>query len=681
MKTKMRGKPVSQRQLKTLRSEIKDLRRIINNIIGLMNVLVDQQYQDHSTGAESLSKTPLPHLTQDIDNVPACHPAIQEDVSNVSAIQRAISISSMEADIGNFSKNPEKDKNTNTEEVKNTVKNTPPPRSFFSIKNLLKRIQKEDEKIDTEEVVDPATAEIEYVPSPRNSIRPRRSTIGDIDDDGEITNTDTIYMYAIAMTVGPSARRLTSWLAALALLTVILSQISVIRWLVTESAFPPCHSNSDCLEGSYCGYDSTEKSSVCSDCFDQKFNSTDSKYWEDETEVIDKCYPLFPLDWWENKASINIDHNEAWVPNLGEINRDKTDCLSFIHCNNTDMDAVTNFMGHCDFIALNKSKMNRGIWFTLFFLSLIFVTPLCQDMEEAAMEEIILDYHLKDALNLPAEIVRLTLRVRQTLLPCAITGAAFALLLTDSMSAKSITLNILTVSIFSEVDNALSSLLFTKSQHNLMKQMVVDVDENISQDNRMSFFWTRMKGFLCILTLILLLSYIEDLVTNCHYLNTFIFSWFALLLPLAIAILEVVFSLIGAVRTSERNFNEKSLCVMKDFLRNLLAISSALKLSKIIENWFWSKEGTDLLPNYYGLYFSLSDNYEDNPDKSNFCSPSWSILFVFVALMLIEIWKHASLGALMKKLNIADGAYTSYLMRTLHIYKKQIINYSTNKNN
>jgi len=59
-------------------------------------------------------------------------------------------------------------------------------------------------------------------------------------------------------------------------------------------------------------------------------------------------------------------------------------CISFLHCNATDLDADTNFVSNqCDFITLNKSKMDGGTWLMFVFLALLWALPISQDIEEA----------------------------------------------------------------------------------------------------------------------------------------------------------------------------------------------------------------------------------------------------------------------------------------------------------
>lgn len=87
-----------------------------------------------------------------------------------------------------------------------------------------------------------------------------------------------------------------------------------------------------------------------------------------------------------------MDHNSFRVTATTDTNL--LHFFSYVHCNNTDLDVGTNFKGSCDFVFLNKSKMDAETWVLIGFLALIWVYTVSQDIEEAVVKERVLDHHI-----------------------------------------------------------------------------------------------------------------------------------------------------------------------------------------------------------------------------------------------------------------------------------------------
>ena len=112
------------------------------------------------------------------------------------------------------------------------------------------------------------------------------------------------------------------------------------------------------------------------------------------------------------------------------------------------------------------------------FLALLWALPISQDIEEAATEERVMDHHLAGSLNIPAEIVRLSLRIRRCLLPFYATIATFVLLITSNISANNIILNFMAITFVTEADNVLAVLFFGTHQRELMEMAAKEAHDS-----------------------------------------------------------------------------------------------------------------------------------------------------------------------------------------------------------
>merc|ERR1719469_1833678 len=164
---------------------------------------------------------------------------------------------------------------------------------------------------------------------------------------------------------------------------------------------------------------------------------------------------------------------------------------------------------HCDFIASNAAKMDTQVWVLIVFLAFLWTLPIVQDIEEATIEEVVMDHHLTDSFNGSTEVIRATLRMRKYMIPFCTTSATLVLLLTDDISSKNIILNFLAISLVLEADNVVAVLFLNARRNTFMKNVVRNVDAGATSAARASFFWTRVQGLLCPVLLILFLYYVR----------------------------------------------------------------------------------------------------------------------------------------------------------------------------
>merc|ERR1740124_217381 len=274
----------------------------------------------------------------------------------------------------------------------------------------------------------------------------------------------------------------------------------------------------DCPSGTYCTMDVWWGAlPFCRDCAGIGMTTTTAE------EV---CPAALGPDKWAHREYIDFDHQDLWMTRNTESST-LQECISFLHCNTTDLDAGTNFESQiCDFIALNRSKMDGGTWLMVIFLALLWALPISQDIEKAATEERVMDHHLTGSRNIPAEIVRLALRIRRIILPFMATSATLVLLITDNISAKNIILNFLAITFVSEADNVLAVLFLRTHQRELMEKAAKEAHESEEfHDTQVAFFWAHVHGLFYVVVLLIVLFIVDKVVTKCDHLFDFLIGY------------------------------------------------------------------------------------------------------------------------------------------------------------
>ena len=137
-------------------------------------------------------------------------------------------------------------------------------------------------------------------------------------------------------------------------------------------------------------------------------------------------------------------------------------CLALHHCSKTDV--IPSMCNHLVLNLLTLYPSNRGI---LIMVAVLLAVPLCDDMEEAAIEEELLLHSLsvlaagdcRTGTWLAVCPMQLSLNTRMFVLPWFAVGGAVALLLANPLSATNIILNIAAIAFITEVDDVLAQLL------------------------------------------------------------------------------------------------------------------------------------------------------------------------------------------------------------------------------
>jgi len=399
-------------------------------------------------------------------------------------------------------------------------------------------------------------------------------------------NTKTITMFAVAVVVDTSNHsRTRRWWTATGNMAFVLTQVAAFSSLIKDTSHPTCNAVTDCPAGTYCQRVNSFTVPTCKDCSGMPgllfVNNTPTT-----VNVWDRnCSATFSDDdeWkdkWKHRNYYNADHNEfplINIPELSDSDRDKYKCLAYNHCSQTDMDKDhPKFEGHCDFIHLNYQKMYGRVWFSVFFLAALWTLPICQDIEEATIEENVLNHHVADFLNIPAKILRSALRIKRYIVPSLTISATLSLLLTETISSKALILNFLAIGFVLEADNIIAALCLNKSNNELMSNAVKDVNDGVI-GSVVSFSWTRIQGFLCTVVLIFTLYTIEISVTNCDKLGDHLIV-IALIQPFIIFMAQAFYSMAQAFCSiictwrSVGSFCARICVALTELVRNLFAL-------------------------------------------------------------------------------------------------------------
>jgi len=155
----------------------------------------------------------------------------------------------------------------------------------------------------------------------------------------------------------------------------------------------------------------------------------------------------------------------------------------------------------------------------ILFLVLLWALPISQDVEEAFTEEWVLDHHLAGSLNIPAEIVRVALRIRRCILPAFITSATLVLMFTDDVSAKHVILNFLAITSITGMDNVLAALFLGPHHREMMEEAARDVKIDTAFSVGTVFLWSRVQGLFCALVFLVGLVRTDGWIDNCDRLQ------------------------------------------------------------------------------------------------------------------------------------------------------------------
>eukprot|EP00588_Corethron_pennatum_P024339 CAMPEP_0194311286 /NCGR_PEP_ID=MMETSP0171-20130528/8264_1 /TAXON_ID=218684 /ORGANISM="Corethron pennatum, Strain L29A3" /LENGTH=479 /DNA_ID=CAMNT_0039065319 /DNA_START=35 /DNA_END=1474 /DNA_ORIENTATION=+ len=422
--------------------------------------------------------------------------------------------------------------------------------------------------------------------------------------------TPTLSLFAVASVLRTDISRGGKYLHAAGALLFACVQNYAFYVMVVRASFPTCTSMTECPAGTFCA-NGQFALPTCYDCAGiEAFTQLNV------TTVEEVCPAELGHDKWENRDYLDFDHQELWMrPDTAESTRQK--CIGYLHCTANDLDAETGFEGRCDYLALHKSKMDGGSWFMVVFFAVLWSLPLTLNVQEATAEERVLDHHLTGgARNIPAEMVRLTLRIRRCVLPFSATAATLVLMITNDITAKHIILNFFSIIFLIEADNVAAVLFLGPPQQELMEQTVkeaasekktteaesektapeaesektgTDGASELSEEDEALWLWSRAQGVFCVVTLAVALAVVDTYVTECNDVQHFAETCLVLPAFLLLVLGQGVYR--GCAPTEEETAGVRILGGLLEVFRNLFAYSLPVMFNVVVQ-MLLSKEKT-----------------------------------------------------------------------------------------
>ena len=292
----------------------------------------------------------------------------------------------------------------------------------------------------------------------------------------QMQNTRSFHMWCVATTVAPGQRRIFALGAASLSFYLIGLQMTLLTIVLQESSHPSCGAHTDCAQGNFClAWDPRRRAPRCDDCF---------RLREHPELNATSCTKAWPTSYLADPT--------RWVTGFERTLADG--CLAWQHCQ-----ALDSFPLECDHL---KFKMDRLHWtagLVLILLSFLMTQPLAEDMDEAAVEEALLDHQLRLGGHSPvvlvaAEILRASLRIRSFFLPMVISAAAVAVIVTGSYSSSDILLNLLAVSFVTEIDNMVSSVFLSPGAHESVDALI----ETVGAPIVLPWLEVRVRALMCV---------------------------------------------------------------------------------------------------------------------------------------------------------------------------------------
>ena len=258
-------------------------------------------------------------------------------------------------------------------------------------------------------------------------------------------NTGSIHMYCIATAIAPGQRRIKVLGAASLSIFLTASQLVLMRFVQTESSYPSCALHENCPTGNFCdAWDPRWQAPRCADCY---------RVFEDVAGLGLNATACAAVD----QSFAHLAEPSRWHDGVFDYTF-ADGCLAWNHCVESD-----NWADECDHL---KVKMDRLHWTTklvLILVSFLMALPLAQDMDEAVVEEALLNHQLNGGGRSPpvlvaAALLHASLHIRLYVLPIVTSTTAVAVLVASSFSSADILLNLLAVSFVTEADNMVATV-------------------------------------------------------------------------------------------------------------------------------------------------------------------------------------------------------------------------------
>lgn len=206
-------------------------------------------------------------------------------------------------------------------------------------------------------------------------------------------------------------------------------------------------------------------------------------------------------------------------------------CATVKHCEDTALIGTQYSDGDSNgYVDLAINRLSPDQVFILLFSAILFGSIISEDLSEAAVENALLDLFSTNRARLPVaqKLIRLSLRIRQIVLPWFVGAVIIAVLLTDSLAGSDILLNFLAICFLFEADNMLARLLFSHDQMAFVERVLFN-DRRRTNDITLNLVWPRLSGLVISLSVVFVVSLMEHLLTlpcyNCNYISQILFNF------------------------------------------------------------------------------------------------------------------------------------------------------------
>ena len=203
------------------------------------------------------------------------------------------------------------------------------------------------------------------------------------------------------------------WITAGSLVFFLCMQVFVLNTLQEDSDKATCTKHSECRHGEMCnGFINAWRQPRCEPCalLDLSESSCDADvYLED----------LFENSWVDSDFKANVDIKAENNSNIFNCEEDAMRCVAEQYCHST---TPVGLIGDgCPRIKQMTEKASGSGYLVLFFVSMLFAVYLYKDLEEAEIENALLDFvissDLVDSLRISLFIIRITNRAWRFFLP------------------------------------------------------------------------------------------------------------------------------------------------------------------------------------------------------------------------------------------------------------------------
>ena len=309
----------------------------------------------------------------------------------------------------------------------------------------------------------PAHHSSQQIPQWKSTISQYGSMVGRLIVMGSVSptddlNTGTLGMYTVAAVTHSSASTKCSthaWLSAVVYLAIVLLAVFAFDAVTLDVIKFKCKTNDECQKGMYC----SEK--FCKDCsYIKWYFSRIERYYPTKMSspllhvVTPSTMPSLissaissSIPGTNTMPSSNLSTMHSLIPTTMHSSNMPSPTIykDSTYCSNPDNneleieehDGDANIRDTCNYLGEVQQGMQEPSILILFiFLSILWMLPICKDVEEACIEEIVLDNNISGSWNIPEEILRIALRIRKFLLPWYATSCTISLVLMDDLSAK-----------------------------------------------------------------------------------------------------------------------------------------------------------------------------------------------------------------------------------------------------